>query len=255
MKTIKVGKHKIQIFSDIDDTPIGRYNQFNLYMLADSGIGSTLEDTQIRLNRIDTFLAAEELDSARTELINLQVNLYSIFEGISYPARAFVCLIANIDGKEKNDLSDEGIKETLNQLNEIGLTNKIVKETIQTQKKKLTDSLRDYFPSHFNGVRDLQYYATIKRISIEQLRCFSDPSREAQRFKLFKDYCHMIKPEVILGDKSSAYVRHEKTHNELYNILEGQGISRPEEISVMRFYTLIEQKEKVQSQTPVKNGR
>lgn len=260
MKTIKIKSHDIQIYSDIDDTPIGRYNQFNLYMLADSDVGSSMESVNARLSRMDAFLAAGDIKKARVERQNLQVTFYSTFNKLNYAQRAFCCLIYKINDDRFDDISDEGINTMIERLDKIGITHKEIYEVVRSQKKKLMDALRMYFPTRFGSSTKLQYTRNLKKLLLTQNQAIQDTDQYSEEMEnqYRANILSLINPEVVLGHKDSVFVRTEVLHAELYSILESNGINRPEELSLLRFYGLLDQREKSKPKTskPVNsNGR
>ena len=44
MKTVKIGKHTVELYDTIEELPVIRFHKYQKYLLVDSGIGSTIED-------------------------------------------------------------------------------------------------------------------------------------------------------------------------------------------------------------------
>ena len=122
MESVEIGKHKINIYSGIEDMSIDRYNRFNMYLLRDSGVGSTMHDIMIRLAKIDKWLEADNIELARIERRNLQLTLFACINQINFKQMAFVCLIIDIDGDQIEDLSDDGILKVIEDLKAINIT-------------------------------------------------------------------------------------------------------------------------------------
>lgn len=135
MEDIKIGKHKVKIYSGVDDMPISRYNKFNMFLLRDSGVGSTFKDIMTRLAHLDGWLAKENIENAMVERKNLQLTFFTALNEINFQQMAFACLIVSIDNADCNDLSDQGIMETLKKLEDTGITQK---ELLQINQKKKT---------------------------------------------------------------------------------------------------------------------
>ena len=113
MKTIKIGKHKITYFDAISELPITRFHVYNKMLLVDSGVGSDITDFDSHAERIIAFLQKKDIESAIKEMQNLRQNLYLIQQTLSPKHMAFAALIKEIDGKPCDNISDDGLKETL----------------------------------------------------------------------------------------------------------------------------------------------
>ena len=143
MKTIKIGKHKITYFDAISELPITRFHVYNKMLLVDSGVGSDITDFDSHAERIIAFLQKKDIESAIKEMQNLRQNLYLIQQTLSPKHMAFAALIKEIDGKPCDNISDDGLKETLAVLSEekIGEFGKPLREA----KKKSTRNFNNIF--------------------------------------------------------------------------------------------------------------
>lgn len=159
MKTIKIGKHKITYFDAISELPITRFHVYNKMLLVDSGVGSDITDFDSHAERIIAFLQKKDIESAIKEMQNLRQNLYLIQQTLSPKHMAFAALIKEIDGKPCDNISDDGLKETLAVLSEekIGEFGKPLREA----KKKIDTELQQYFPAIFGDSSEKEYYDLI----------------------------------------------------------------------------------------------
>lgn len=137
MESLEVNKHNIVYYSDIDDTPIGRYNTFQQNLLYDASVGNTIEAISERFAGFDANLRANKIKEAMVERSNLQVTFFSILTKVNFASRAMVCLIHSIDGKEVTDLSEGGIAEILKKLEEIEVPIGTIRDLVFGQKKNL----------------------------------------------------------------------------------------------------------------------
>jgi len=137
METLEVKKHKIRYYSDIDDTPIGRYNTFQQNLLYDASVGNTIEAISERFAGFDANLQANKIKEAMVERSNLQVTFFSILTKVNFASRAMVCLIHSIDGKEVTDLSEGGISEVLKKLEKMEVSIGTIRDLVFGQKKNL----------------------------------------------------------------------------------------------------------------------
>ena len=245
MRKIEFDDHTIVIYSNIDDLTIGRYNAFNQFLLMDSGVGSTIEQIQSRMNRLDSFLASEKLKYARIERQNLQITFFATLHKINFSQRAFCCLLKSIDGEEYNDLSDSGLENTIQKLDEIGVTMSMIKDIVITQKKNLKNELKTYYPDQNNSIQDQLYYRALKAMTQEQLKGIESGEFNEKKYQQFHSQITDISaPDLLDMTNESRFVQNEVEHAELYALLESKGIARPEELTLVRFYGLIQQKKK-----------
>ena len=139
METLEVksnGKnHKIVYYSDIDDTPIGRYNSFQQNLLYDASVGNTIEAISERFAGLDANLQANKVKEAMVERNNLQVTFFSILTKVNFASRAMACIIHSIDGERVLDLSEGGINTVLKKLEEIEVPIGTIRDLVFGQKK------------------------------------------------------------------------------------------------------------------------
>jgi hypothetical protein len=120
-------KTVLTMYDDIDQMPIERFNKANKYWMLHDNIGSTFQDIDsLHINRL--ILVAENKDKTLKELDNLRILIYNVINEVNPTHMAFACLIDSIAGKKCDDLSEEGIRRTLKTLNEIGLTEGVLKK-------------------------------------------------------------------------------------------------------------------------------
>lgn len=119
MKSLLINKKIVQVYDSIDEMPIVNFQKYNKYLLIDSGIGSDVDDIDTHIVKIARFIKANDSKKALQELQNMRQNMYMVNNEISPKYLAFAALIHSIDGKEVNDLSDDGLKKLLQGLKDI----------------------------------------------------------------------------------------------------------------------------------------
>ena len=118
MRDIIINKKKLKIYDSIDELPIIRFHKYNKYYLIDTCLGSDISDIDYHIRRSIGYINTNK-DLAVTELENLRRALHLINQTINAKHMAYAVLVAEIDGEKRDDLSDEGIKKTLEMLNDI----------------------------------------------------------------------------------------------------------------------------------------
>ena len=147
MKNLLINKKVVQVYDSIDEMPIVNFQKYNKYLLIDSGIGSDADDIDAHITCIAKFIKANNNKKALQELQNMRQNMYMVNNEISPKYLAFAALIHSINGKETNDLSDDGLKALLKELKEV--KHSVIVELLLWLKKKVTFELETYFPGDF----------------------------------------------------------------------------------------------------------
>lgn len=148
MKKVEINNNEIEFFESSEDLPILRYNSLNKFLMMDNGIGSSIEDFDKRMSRAISFLQKGLKDNAVAELENLRIFVYNSLIEYSPRNNALAMLVYSING-EPVSVSGEGLKRTLEKLDEIGLTNREATKIVYDSKKKIEQELRTYFKKTF----------------------------------------------------------------------------------------------------------
>lgn len=118
MKEARIGRHKVKIYDSINELPIIRFHAYNKFLLVDAGIGSDVSDLDAHLEKAIMFLQQENTKYAVQELENLRQNVYLITQQISPKHLSFAALLADVDGVKCDDISEEGLRRTLELIND-----------------------------------------------------------------------------------------------------------------------------------------
>lgn len=134
MKTARIGKHIVELYDSIEDLPIVRFHKYNKMMLVDAGIGGEISDFEAHLEKIAAFIRTGDSEKAIDQLNNMKKSVWFIQSELSPKYLAFAALITKIDGKECNDLSDDGLQRVVAMLNDA--ENKQAVSELEAAKKK-----------------------------------------------------------------------------------------------------------------------
>ena len=115
-----IKQHKVQIYNDIDQMTIDRHEKFNKYLMLSEQIGGSWEDFDQK-HMVKIFRLIEDKEKLTDELKNLRNLFYNMVNGINPLSIAYGCLVASIDGKECTDLSQDGVRKTMEYLGSLGL--------------------------------------------------------------------------------------------------------------------------------------
>ena len=109
------------LYDDIEQLPVERYNRANKFWMLSDNLGNSFEDIdRMHLQRL--LLVADNKEKVLKEINNLRVLVYNVIHEVHPEQLAFAALVHSIDGSERNDLSDEGLKKTIAELSRLGLS-------------------------------------------------------------------------------------------------------------------------------------
>ena len=133
MKIIKTQSGvEVKIFSSAKDMPIGRYSIFQSYLVKNIGVESFLAF----LNRAKVFLQEGDFENAEVEINNSITGVLSLNNGIGLHTHCFAILVAEIDGKQARDTTDEGLGVVIEQLKALNITQAEIEDSVEEVKKK-----------------------------------------------------------------------------------------------------------------------
>lgn len=237
MKTLNIGKHTVEIFDSIEDLPVIRYHKYQKYLLVDAGVGGDIAAFDQRLERARQFMVAGKLDKAQTELNNLRQTVYLIQLGLNPKHRAFAVLVTKIDGRECNDISDDGLAAVMETLSDA--PNGMLTAQIDAVKKKIDGELNLYFPETFADSSVKEYYDILRKRTLTVLQGIIDgldyPDKTAEVEKLTTALITYSNPQIFFGS-DSVEIQHERQFENLCLILSEQLHIRPKECTVLEFY-------------------
>lgn len=138
----KLGKHEIEIYDDIQQMPMAKFQKFNKYSMIANEIGNTFSDYEERTARALEFLDKGMVAEAKLELLNRRMTVFNSYNESSPSGKAFSCLIKRIDDVEYNGISPAELDVVEEHLNKIGYPYINSLETLNDVKKKSRFSLK-----------------------------------------------------------------------------------------------------------------
>lgn len=149
-------KNRVEFYTNPEDLPIKRFQRFNKYFMIAIEVGETFEDYDQRTHKVVSLLRKKMVDDAVKELENRRQAVYNAFENYSPKHYALALMVKSIDGVDYTDkryLTEEGLDEVLEKLNDIGYTRKQLGiDLIEVKKKSLT-SWKCIFQSILNRTK------------------------------------------------------------------------------------------------------
>ena len=131
---IDVKGHKVVVYDSPDEMPITRFHKFSKYMLIDGGLGSDISAIDKHIGKLIELNTRGRRDDLDTELRNMRQSIAMALDGFDGKLLALSVLVKSIDGKPRDDLSEEGLKETAAMLSEERV-DKLVKWLVSIKKK------------------------------------------------------------------------------------------------------------------------
>lgn len=173
MKTLKIGKHTVEMYDSIEDLPIVRFHKYNKMLLIDAGLGSDLNDIDSHIEKTIAYLRTNKNDEAVAEMMNMRKAVFLVQMNLSPKHLAFAALVQSIDGKPTNDLSDDGLRKVVELLS--GEKTKDIDKIVDESKKKIDDELLAYFPAMFDNPDIKEYYNKMKERAMATLNAIIEP--------------------------------------------------------------------------------
>lgn len=132
---VEIKGHKVVLYDTPDEMPISRFHKFSKYLLIDSGVGSDIAAVDKHIGRLIELNSRGQRDAVDTELRNMRQALAMTFDGFDGKMMALAVLVKSVDGIPRDDLSDDGLRETSAMLSEERI-DRLTKWLFGIKKKK-----------------------------------------------------------------------------------------------------------------------
>jgi hypothetical protein len=227
--------HSVELYDCIDELPIQRFQKYNKFLMIDAGVGSDAHDILTHIDKAERLLKSDPTAALR-ELENMRAAIYLVREELSPRYMAFAVLVARIDGEAVTDISDAGLRATLDRLRtaRVGWIDCI----LDAVKKKIDQELRTYFPERFQDGAEKQYFDDLKEhtmLRLEHILTGADTTKAMADVVARVDRRH--RPQLFAG-RDSVEVAYDKQFEDLCLALTEytHGVD-PHQMTVMQFYT------------------
>lgn len=241
MKTTKIGERVVVLYDSIDELPMLRFHKYNKMLLVDAGVGSDLSDFDRHIEKVIRYLNSPTPNMATVELENMRQNIYFIQSEVSPRHLAFAVLVKSINGKPRNDLSDDGLQQTMSLFKDVA--NSEITAHLEAVKKKIDDELRLYFPRLFDDATLKEYYDKLKQRTIVVLRTIIDGrATEADAKEIDDITAELItyfNPQTFTGSES-VEIRHDRQFENMCLILSQNLHVDPKKFTVLEYYNAFE---------------
>lgn len=238
MKSLIVNKKVVRVYDSIDEMPIVNFQKYNKYLLIDSGIGSDADDIDAHITRVAKFIKSNNAKKALQELQNMRQNMYMVNSEISPRYLAFAALIYSVDGKEVNDLSDDGLKKLLQDLKDIKHSKVI--DFLLWLKKKVTSELETYFPGDFVNLKEKDAYDKLKQRTLLVLdSMINDTDNSEQIETIDMIMLNMHSPKSYIGSES-VEIKYDKQFESTCLLIAQKTSMDAKKMTVLQFYNAVD---------------
>lgn len=238
MKSFHINNKIVQVYDSIDELPIVNFQKYNKYLLIDAGVGSDIDDVDAHITRLARYIVSNDSKKALQELQNMRQNIHMINSKISPKYLAFAALIHSVDEKKVNDLSDDGLKELLADLNEV--KHSVLVDLLIRLKKKVETELETYFPGDFTSPKEKEFYDTLKNRTLLVLQSVATGADNSERIneidaKMLSSY----KPKTFMGSES-VEVKYDKQFESTCLLISQKTNMDARKMTVFQFYNALE---------------
>ena len=240
MKKVVLGGHKVTIYDSIDELPMVRFHKYSKMLLVDAGVGSDINDFDAHIERAVRYIRNGDNENGSKELENLRQCVYLILSEQSIKDLSFACLVAEIDGKPCDDLSEQGLADVVRTLGAV--PRKDFTSSLEEVKKKIDDELTTYFPDLFDDVMSREYYDTMKRRTqaiLDEIIEGESKERQKRINDMTERMVLYVKPKVFSG-RQSVEIQHDKAFESMCLTISRETHADAKRMTVMEYYNAYE---------------
>ena len=238
MKSLVINKKAVKVYDSIDEMPIVNFQKYNKYLLIDSGIGSDADDIDAHITRVAKFIKANNNKKALQELQNMRQSMYMVNNEISPKYLAFAALIQSVDGKEVNDLSDDGLKNILNDIRSVKHSTLV--EFLAWLKKKVATELETYFPGDFTSSKEKEAYDKLRQRTLFVLDAIINDNDNSEKIEALDCLLiNMHSPKSFIGS-GSVEIKYDKQFESMCLLIAQKIGLDAKKMTVLQFYNAID---------------
>lgn len=231
----------LELWSDMREMPMRVLNRFQRQLAFDSSAGSTLEDMDKRLERLDMFLAAGRVADAVEERKNMRFGLWYMLQELNTKVMALASIIKAVDGKPEAVYTDEAVVKWTRVLQDSDITLRETEEALEKVRGKLESDMRAAIPSLRNSSAQLEAAVAVYKRALlmcEEVLEGKDNSKELA--KINSAVLDSIAPLCLQRTSTNAILLMETGFEELCAALRLHGIHNPERLTVFAFHMQVE---------------
>lgn len=241
MRTIQIGKHRVEYYDGIDEMPIVRFHKWQKMLMVDAGIGGDIASLDQHLEKTRRYIRTGKYDQAEKEIANLRQCVYLMQTELNPTHLAFAALVKSIDGAECDNITDDGLRDVVARLSDSPRTE--LTDATRSVKKKIEQEITLYFPRVFADSEVKEYYDLIRKrtlVVLHGIECgLVEPDATEEVEQLNDQIILFVNPRTFEG-AGSAEIQYDREFENLCLIL-GQKLNiDPKRKTVMEFYNAFE---------------
>lgn len=239
MKELKIGKHRVVMYDDIAEMPVRRYHVYNRMLLVDAGVGSDITDFDRHIGRALAYDRKEQRENLLLELKNLRQSVYFVLNNINPKMMAFGALVTEIDGISCDDLTDDGLRNVSELLQDAPMGEMTASH--EAVKKKIDQDLVRVFPKIFDDATVKDYYDRLRKRTLLVLQGIVDgvASVRDDIERLTDDLLVWSRPTEFEG-RENAEVRYDRQFENVCVVMAQHLHLNPKDYTVQEYFCAYE---------------
>lgn len=237
MVNLTIGSHKVEIYDAIDELPIVRFHKYQKLLLIDAGVGGDIAAFDKHIEKVQQYLAEGKAEHAQKELENLRQNVFMVQNELTPRHRAFAALVASIDGKPCDDLSDEALSRVTALLGDA--PKNTIAARFEAVKKKIDTELVTYFPTLFDTSEVKEYFNLLRKRTLAVLNAIAAGEHHPEEGEVVRQLTAALvtysNPQTFTGSRG-VEVQFDRQFEDLCLALSEQLHVTPKALSVLEFY-------------------
>ena len=234
----KIGTHKIERYSSINDLPIPRFMNFNRFVMIDAGIGSDVAAIDAHDKQIILHAKKGDTDKVIQETLNRNESMRLILSNSNPKLLSYAVTVKSIDGVEVKDFSDDACRLMIEKFSKWGATKGFVEGVVSAIGKKLENELDDYFPAVSDNPQSKEMFAQRKRrvlIMLDKIlgKATTDDDKKLSRIE---DYLYKLANPLSYTGREGREVAYVKSYEEMSFVLSQNSSTNPKAMTVLEYY-------------------
>ena len=236
MRTVNLKGHHVLLYTSIEELPVVRFHKYNKCLLLDAGIGSDLTALDGHIERVVQFIKQNKREEAGTELENLRQNVFMMMQEMSPRMMAFACLVKEIDGKDADDMSDDGLQRIVGMLSDVPVGEMTAQ--MDAVKKKIDDELTVCYPSIFDDSSSKEYYDILKertKVMLDSILEGETDDKKRNIEELTTKLVTFSKPQKYVGTESME-IAYDRRFDDMCIVIGRELNMEAKRMTVMEYY-------------------
>ena len=184
----KINNIEVEYYDSIEELPSWRFQMYNINVLIDAGIGSTVADVVRHGHEANRCIDAKKYHEAKQANLNMNKALEFVISKSSPKMRSFAYLIRKINGRVINDedLTADGVDRIIKELSAAPIG--WIKKILAAVKKKIDFEFELFFKSIANTGKVINYYNRLRRLIMLMVAEMEKPGTKTEQIKQIDNF-------------------------------------------------------------------